>query len=184
MCVKVQLPSSFEAVLIRSISQLEAQGGGSVLGVPQPPPDPSISTHSHPCLFQPDPSLDPESLLQPHVMDSAVTGPSPLRKLSTRRGCWRGCQDCPVRPLLRASSPFATPAGWFGARHTHTPSSPHPAPCSRTSPTLSLLRLTLLQAQALAQAAHMLGYVPLTPSFLPADRLVLSSNTISLGSPP
>lgn len=120
MCVKVQLPSSFEAVLIRSISQLEAQGGGSVLGVPQPPPDPSISTHSHPCLFQPDPSLDPESLLQPHVMDSAVTGPSPLRKLSTRRGCWRGCQDCPVRPLLRASSPFATPAGWFGARHTHT----------------------------------------------------------------
>lgn len=87
---------------------------------PQPPPDPSISTHSHPCLFQPDPSLDPESLLQPHVMDSAVTSPSPLRKLSTRRGCWRGCQDCPVRPLLRASSPFATPAGWFGARHTHT----------------------------------------------------------------
>ena len=98
---------------------MEVHGGGSVLGA-HPVSSGPIRLHSPRSLSPPArPLPDPESLLQPQVRDSAVTSASPLRKLSTRRGCWRGCQDS-RQASAQGLHPFATPAGWFGARHTHT----------------------------------------------------------------
>lgn len=69
-------------------------------------------------------------------------------------------------------------------RQAHCPlSSLTPSPCSRTSPTLSLLRLTLPPRPGTGCSCAWARAPSPAPS-LPADRLVLSSNTMSLGSPP